>query len=68
MVGKGKVHNNGAETLHKIPVPANHLIVGVDIVLEDYAHVPIEEEDLNTMQDSLGTHIEWPMNLTHIHA
>ena len=70
LVGKGKVFNDviGEEIhIHTIPLPANHVKVGIDIVFENCPlPVPIEEEDMCFMENALGTCVAWPINLIKI--
>ncbi|KAJ1391483.1 hypothetical protein SESBI_36592 [Sesbania bispinosa] len=59
MVGKGSVYNQLGVTLHNHPLPGDHVRVGVEIVLEGNAPLPVPNEDagLFVLDDALGTHV-----------
>lgn len=68
MVGKGSVHNQMGDKIHNIPLPAGHVKVTIDIVLEKNAllPVPVEVDDIRLMRDAIGTFVAWPANLIAI--
>ncbi|KAJ1404632.1 putative transposase, Ptta/En/Spm, plant [Sesbania bispinosa] len=65
LVGRGSVYNQLGETLHNRPLPAEHVRVGVEIVLEGNAPLSVPNEDarLIILDDALGAHVAWPIGL-----
>ncbi|KAJ1378614.1 hypothetical protein SESBI_47648, partial [Sesbania bispinosa] len=62
LVGRGSVYNQLGDTLHNRPLPAEHVRVGVEIVLEGNAPLPVPNEDagLIILDDALGAHHSTP--------
>ncbi|KAJ1380301.1 Ulp1 protease family, C-terminal catalytic domain [Sesbania bispinosa] len=65
LVGRGSVYNQLGETLHNRPLPAEHVRVGVEIILDGNAPLPVPNEDagLLYLDDALGAHVAWPIGL-----
>ncbi|KAJ1384989.1 Ulp1 protease family, C-terminal catalytic domain [Sesbania bispinosa] len=65
LVGRGSVYNQLGDTLHNRPLPPEHVRVGVEIVLDGNAPLPVPNEDagLLLLDDALGAHVAWPIGL-----
>ncbi|KAJ1396696.1 Ulp1 protease family, C-terminal catalytic domain [Sesbania bispinosa] len=65
LVGRGSVYNQLGETLHNRPLPVEHVRVGVEIILDGNAPLPVPNEDagLIILDDALGAHVAWPIGL-----
>ena len=63
MVGKGIVCMNLSATLHNRPLPLNHAKVRVDVAIEGDAPlpVPLEDADVMTVEQAIGTYVAWPI-------
>lgn len=68
VVGGGKVYNLRGDVLHNRPIPTGHVRVVIEVVYEPDANlpVPIEEDDLTVLSDSIGAFVAWPLNLIAI--
>ncbi|KAJ1440782.1 Papain-like cysteine peptidase superfamily [Sesbania bispinosa] len=62
---KGSVYNQLGDTLHNRPLPPEHVRVGVEIILDGNAPLPVPNEDagLLVLDDALGAHVAWPIGL-----
>ncbi|KAJ1401638.1 Ulp1 protease family, C-terminal catalytic domain [Sesbania bispinosa] len=65
LVGRGSVYNQLGDTLHNRPLPPEHVRVGVEIILDGNAPLPVPNEDagLLVLDDALGAHVAWPIGL-----
>ena len=65
MVAKGKVYNTLGDTIHNLPLPDDCVKVGIDVVIEADAELPIPDEyaDLIKVHDAIGTTVVWPIKL-----
>lgn len=61
----GSVYNNNSVTIHSRPLPADHLKVTITIPIENDTELPvqIEDKDIFTILDVVGTYVAWPSNL-----
>ncbi|GER32294.1 hypothetical protein STAS_08351, partial [Striga asiatica] len=67
-VGRGKVHNRLGETIHTRPLPIDHVKVSLEVAFEPNAllPVPVDDEELITVRDAIGTFVAWPKNLVFV--
>ena len=62
MVGKGIRYIESTPTLHNCPLPSDYVKVRVDFASEEDAllPVPIEDAEIMTVGQALGTYVAWP--------
>ncbi|KAJ1398452.1 hypothetical protein SESBI_31052 [Sesbania bispinosa] len=69
-VARGSVYNKGGVTLHTMSLPPGHHKVSVDVVQsheeDSPLPVPIEDENLMTLRDAIGTYVAWPRSLINL--
>ncbi|KAJ1420456.1 Papain-like cysteine peptidase superfamily [Sesbania bispinosa] len=70
-VARGIVYKKeGGVTLHTKSLPPDHYKVSIDIVQSHEEGsplpVPIEDENLMTLRDAIGTYVAWPRSLIHL--
>ncbi|XP_014493412.1 uncharacterized protein LOC106755715 [Vigna radiata var. radiata] len=68
LVAHGKLHNFKIDTLHGRPLPKGHVKVSIDIALEPNVSlpIPIDDDDMMTIGQAIGTFVAWPMNFIQI--
>ncbi|XP_022631898.1 uncharacterized protein LOC106778383 isoform X2 [Vigna radiata var. radiata] len=68
LVAHGKLHNFKTDTLHGRPLPKGHVKVSIDIALKPNVSlpIPIDDDDMMTIGQAIGTFVAWPMNLIQI--
>lgn len=68
LVAHGKLHNFKSDTLHGRPLPKGHIKVSIDIALEPNVPlpIPIDDDDMMTIGQAIGTFVAWPMNFIQI--
>ncbi|KAJ1396288.1 Ulp1 protease family, C-terminal catalytic domain [Sesbania bispinosa] len=69
-VARGTVYNKGGVTLHTKSLPPGHHKVSVNVVQsheeDSPLPVPIEDENLMTLRDAIGTYVAWPRSLINL--
>ncbi|KAJ1433728.1 Papain-like cysteine peptidase superfamily [Sesbania bispinosa] len=70
-VARGIVYKKeGGVTLHTKSLPPDHYKVSINIVQSHEEGsplpVPIEDENLMTLRDAIGTYVAWPRSLIHL--
>ncbi|BAT95929.1 hypothetical protein VIGAN_08277400 [Vigna angularis var. angularis] len=68
LVAHGKLHNFKSDTLHGRSLPKGHVKVSIDIALEPNVSlpIPIDDDDMMTIGQAIGTFVAWPMNFIQI--
>ncbi|GER34281.1 lipid-transfer protein [Striga asiatica] len=63
-----EVHNRLGETIHTRPLPIDHVKVSLEVAFEPNAllPVPVDDEELITVRDAIGTFVVWPKNLVFV--
>ncbi|KAF1862089.1 hypothetical protein Lal_00026606 [Lupinus albus] len=66
-VGIGTVYNTRDTMLHNAQIPCNHVMVSIDIPIEEYAFLPIPlDEDIITIGGAIGTYVAWTIHLVDV--
>ncbi|KAJ1413228.1 Ulp1 protease family, C-terminal catalytic domain [Sesbania bispinosa] len=69
-VARGTVYNKGGVTPHTMSLPPGHHKVSIDVVQshekDSPLPVPIEDENLITLRDAIGTYVAWPRSLINL--
>lgn len=67
-IGKGICYANLSATLHNRPLPLNHVKVRVDFAYDENAPlpVPLEDADIITVGQAIGTFVAWPKKLIDV--
>ncbi|KAF1865902.1 hypothetical protein Lal_00033362 [Lupinus albus] len=67
VVGVGVVHNTPDAMLHNAHIPPNHVMVVIDIAIENDALLQIPlDEDIITLEGAIGTYVAWPIHLVDV--
>jgi hypothetical protein len=64
-VARGKLHNTDGDTVHGKKLPPGYVKVTVEVALVEDAPlpIPVEDGDVSTIGQAIGTIVAWPFNL-----
>ncbi|XP_045792411.1 uncharacterized protein LOC123887168 [Trifolium pratense] len=65
LVARGKLHNTDGDTVHGIKLPLGYVKVTVEVVIVGDAPlpIPVEDGDVSTIGQAIGTIVAWPFSL-----
>jgi hypothetical protein len=68
LVAHGKLYNTGSDVLHNKKLPPGYVKVRIDVAVEREAllPIPVEEGDVLTVGEAIGTFVAWQLNLVKL--
>ena len=68
MAAHGKLYNTGSDVLDNKKLPPGYVKVRIEVAVERKAllPIPIEEGDVLTVGEAIGTFVAWQLNLVKL--
>ena len=65
LVARGKLHNTTGDTVHGIKLPLGYVKVTIEVVhvADALLPIPVEDGDVSTIDQAVGTIVAWPFHL-----